>query len=171
MKSTYISTWMQRMAALMFVLVGSISTSLADTKLYLENFSFSSAGETKKVAVCLDTDESTIYSVAMTLTMPTGMQLVADGINIKTELVGSRTGALTMESAISNGKIMFSDLLRTSAIEAGNGPIFYVFVKDAGFFAAAGHFRTLGVLPGKRGTAGPASRNRLQLFYFPLYTL
>ena len=136
MKSTYISTWMQRMAALMFVLVGSISTSLADTKLYLENFSFSSAGETKKVAVCLDTDESTIYSVAMTLTMPTGMQLVADGINIKTELVGSRTGALTMESAISNGKIMFSDLLRTSAIEAGNGPIFYVFVKDAGFFAS-----------------------------------
>ena len=125
------------MAALMFVLVGSISTSLADTKLYLENFSFSSAGETKKVAVCLDTDESTIYSVAMTLTMPTGMQLVADGINIKTELVGSRTGALTMESAISNGKIMFSDLLRTSAIEAGNGPIFYVFVKDAGFFASA----------------------------------
>ena len=114
MKSTYISTWMQRMAALMFVLVGSISTSLADTKLYLENFSFSSAGETKKVAVCLDTDESTIYSVAMTLTMPTGMQLVADGINIKTELVGSRTGALTMESAISNGKIMFSDLLRFS---------------------------------------------------------
>ena len=137
MKSTYISTWMQRMAALMFVLVGSISTSLADTKLYLENFSFSSAGETKKVAVCLDTDESTIYSVAMTLTMPTGMQLVADGINIKTELVGSRTGALTMESAISNGKIMFSDLLRTSAIEAGNGPIFYVFVKDNGFFASA----------------------------------
>ena len=137
MKSTYISTWMQRMAALVFVLVGSISTSLADTKLYLENFSFSSAGETKKVAVCLDTDESTIYSVAMTLTMPTGMQLVADGINIKTELVGSRTGALTMESAISNGKIMFSDLLRTSAIEAGNGPIFYVFVKDAGFFASA----------------------------------
>ena len=136
MKSTYISTWMQRMAALVFVLVGSISTSLADTKLYLENFSFSSAGETKKVAVCLDTDESTIYSVAMTLTMPTGMQLVADGINIKTELVGSRTGALTMESAISNGKIMFSDLLRTSAIEAGNGPIFYVFVKDAGFFAS-----------------------------------
>ena len=136
MKSTYISTWMQRMAALVFVLVGSISTSLADTKLYLENFSFSSAGETKKVAVCLDTDESTIYSVAMTLTMPTGMQLVADGINIKTELVSSRTGALTMESAISNGKIMFSDLLRTSAIEAGNGPIFYVFVKDAGFFAS-----------------------------------
>ena len=136
MKSTYISTWMQRMAALVFVLVGSISTSLADTKLYLENFSFSSANETKKVAVCLDTDESTIYSVSMTLTMPTGMQLVADGINIKTELVGSRTGALTMESAISNGKIMFSDLLRTSAIEAGNGPIFYVFVKDAGFFAS-----------------------------------
>ena len=137
MKSTYISTWMQRMAALVFVLVGSISTSLADTKLYLENFSFSSAGETKKVAVCLDTDESTIYSVKMTLTMPTGMQLVADGINIKTELVSSRTGALTMESAISNGNIMFSDLLRSSAIDAGNGPIFYVFVKDAGFFASA----------------------------------
>ena len=137
MKSTYISTWMQRMAALVFVLVGSISTSLADTKLYLENFSFSSANETKKVAVCLDTDESTIYSVSMTLTMPTGMQLVADGINIKTELVGSRTGALTMESAISNGKIMFSDLLRSSAIDAGNGPIFYVFVKDNGFFASA----------------------------------
>ena len=137
MKSTYISTWMQRMVALVFVLVGSISTSLADTKLYLENFSFSSANETKKVAVCLDTDESTIYSVAMTLTMPTGMQLVADGINIKTELVGSRTGALTMESAISNGKIMFSDLLRSSAIDAGNGPIFYVFVKDNGFFASA----------------------------------
>ncbi len=137
MKSTYISTWMQRMAALVLVLVGGISSSLADTKLYLEDFSFSAANETKKVAVCLDTDESTIYSVAMTLTMPTGMQLVADGVNIKTELVGSRTGALTMESAISNGKIMFSDLLRSSAIEAGNGPIFYVFVKDNGFFASA----------------------------------
>ena len=137
MKSTYISAWMQRMAALVFVLVGGISTSLADTKLYLEDFSFSAAGETKKVAVCLDTDESTIYSVKMTLAMPTGLQLVADGINIKTELVGSRTGGLTMESAISNGNIMFSDLLRSSAIEAGNGPIFYVFVKDNGFFASA----------------------------------
>ena len=137
MKSTYISTWMQRLAALMFVLVGSISTSLADTKLYLEDFSFSSAGETKKVAVCLDTDESTIYSVKMTLALPADMQFVADGNKIKTELVGSRTGALTMESSFSNGKIMFSDLLRSSAIDAGNGPIFYVYVKDNGFFASA----------------------------------
>ena len=131
MKNMHFSTWMQRMAALVFVLIGSISTSLADTKLYIENFSIS-AGETKKVAVCLDTDESTIYSVSMTLAMPTGLQLVADGNKIKTEIVSERTGGLTMESSINTKKIMFSDLLRSSAIEAGNGPIFYIFVKEAG---------------------------------------
>ena len=56
MKSKYYSTWIQRMAVLVFVLLGSISTLLAETKLYIEDFSIS-AGETKKVAVCLDTDE------------------------------------------------------------------------------------------------------------------
>jgi len=129
MKSKYYSTWIQRMAALMFVLLGSISTLLAETKLYIEDFSIS-AGETKKVAVCLDTDEETIYSVRMTLAMPAGLQLVADGNKIKTEIASERTGALTMESSIANGNIMFSDLMRTSAINAGKGPIFYVFVKE-----------------------------------------
>ena len=129
MKSKYYSTWIQRMAALMFVLLGSISTLLAETKLYIEDFSIS-AGETKKVAVCLDTDEETIYSVRMTLAMPAGLELVADGNKIKTEIASERTGALTMESAVTNGKIIFSDLLRTSAIDAGKGPIFYVFVKE-----------------------------------------
>ena len=129
MKSKYYSTWVQRMAALVVVLLGSISTMLADTKLYIEDFSIS-AGETKKVAVCLDTDESTIYSVRMTLALPAGLQLVADGNKIKTEIVSERTGALTMESSIANGNIMFSDLMRSSAIDAGKGPIFYVFVKE-----------------------------------------
>ena len=132
MKNTYFSTWMQRMVALVFVLIGSISTSLADTKLYIEDFSIS-AGETKKVAVCLDTDESTIYSVRFNLAVSSGLQLVADGANIKTEIVSSRTGALTMESAISNGNIFFSDLMRSSAIDNGNGPIFNVFVKETVF--------------------------------------
>ncbi len=131
MKSKYYSTWIQRMAALMFVLLGSISTLLAETKLYIEDFSIS-AGETKKVAVCLDTDEETIYSVRMTLALPAGLQLVADGNKIKTEIASERTGALTMESSIANGNIMFSDLMRTSAINAGKGPIFYVFVKENG---------------------------------------
>ena len=134
MKSKYYSTWMQRMAALMLVLIGSISTSLADTKLYIEDFSIA-AGETKKVAVCLDTDESTIYHVGMTLTLPAGLQFVADGNNIKTELIGDRTGGLTMESDKTSGKIIFNDLMRASAINAGNGPIFYVYVKESGMAA------------------------------------
>lgn len=131
MKSNFFPTWMQRLSALLLVFIGGISSSLADTRLYIEDFSISD-GETKKVAVCLDTDESTIYSVKMTLAMPAGLQLVADGNGIKTEIVSSRTGALTMESAISNGKIIFSDLLRSSAIASGNGAIFYVFVQEAG---------------------------------------
>ena len=143
MKSNFFPTWMQRLSALLLVFIGGISSSLADTRLYIEDFSISD-GETKKVAVCLDTDESTIYSVAMTLAMPTGLQLIADGNGIKTEIVSSRTGALTMESAISNGKIIFSDLLRSSAIASGNGAIFYVFVKEAGL-SSTGNITISGV--------------------------
>ena len=50
MTSKYLYTWMQRMAALLLVFIGSSAFAVADTKLYIEDFSIS-AGETKEVAV------------------------------------------------------------------------------------------------------------------------
>ena len=41
MKSKYLSTWMQRVAVVLLVLSGSIGSALAQTKLYIENFSIS----------------------------------------------------------------------------------------------------------------------------------
>ena len=131
MTFSYIQKAMSRVAALLMVLFASTTGMLAETKLYISDFTID-AGETKEVAVNLDTDESTICYVELTVQLPDGLEFVANGNNIKTSIESSRTGGLTIESDNTTGKIIFSDLMRQTAISAGSGPIFYINVKNSG---------------------------------------
>ena len=99
MKNKFLNTWLQRAVALLLVFAGSLGSILADTKLYIEDFSVNN-GEEKKVAVCLDTDKDNICSVSMTVNLPAGLSFVKDGERIKMSAEGSRVGGgMTAESA------------------------------------------------------------------------
>ena len=136
MKSIHITRMMQRVAALMLLFVGSITAAQADTKLYVEDFTVNS-GEEKKVAVCLDTDLSDICHVGFTINLPAGLSFVHDGERIKMNIEASRAGAgMSAESAWSNGKVIFSDLMRQTAISAGTGAICYFYVQESGLTGA-----------------------------------
>ncbi len=128
---------MQRVAALVLLLVGSITAAQADTKLYVEDFTINS-GEEKKVAVCLDTDLSDICHVGFTVNLPSGLSFVKDGEKIKMSVESSRAGAaMSIESAWSNGKVIFSDLMRSTAISAGTGAVCYFYVEESGLASSA----------------------------------
>ena len=136
MKNKFLNTWLQRAAAVLLVFLGSMSSALADTKLYIEDFSIND-GEEKKVAVCLDTDKDDICFVQMTVNLPAGLEFVKDGTRIKMSTEGTRAGSgMTAESAWNNGNIMFNDLMRATAVKPGTGAIFYIYVKETGLVGA-----------------------------------
>ena len=137
MKNSNTTKMMQRVAALVLLLVGSITAAQADTKLYVEDFTINS-GEEKKVAVCLDTDLSDICHVGFTVNLPSGLSFVKDGEKIKMSVESSRAGAaMSIESAWSNGKVIFSDLMRSTAISAGTGAVCYFYVEESGLASSA----------------------------------
>ena len=131
MKSKYLSTWMQRVAVVLLVLSGSIGSALAQTKLYIENFSIS-AGETKQVAVCLDTDKDNFSTVSMTIALPTGLtfetkELMPGKPVMDVSVNTSRAVGFTAVGNPANGKLSLTSINNT--IASGKGPLFYVKVK------------------------------------------
>ena len=117
---------MQRLAAMMLVFIASISSAMADTKLYIEDFSIS-AGETKQVAVCLDTDVADLNTVSMTIKVPTGLTLATKEFMgkdvIDATINTSRAVGFTPVGNADNGKISLSS---TNKIAAGTGALFYI---------------------------------------------
>ena len=131
MKSKYLSTWMQRVAVVLLVLSGSIGSALAQTKLYIENFSIS-AGETKQVAICLDTDKDNFSTVSMTIALPTGLtfetkELMPGKPVMDVSVNTSRAVGFTAVGNPANGKLSLTSINNT--IASGKGPLFYVKVK------------------------------------------
>ena len=131
MKSKYLSTWMQRVAVVLLVLSGGIGSALAQTKLYIENFSIS-AGETKQVAICLDTDKDNFSTVSMAIALPTGLtfetkELMPGKPVMDVTVNTSRAVGFTAVGNPANGKISLTSINNT--IASGKGPLFYVKVK------------------------------------------
>lgn len=129
----YIQTFKKRLVLVLMLLVAHSAFTLAGTKLYIEDFSIA-GGETKKVAVCLDTDVPDIFWVEMNLSLPEGLEFVADAKNnqkMKMEYAADRAPGLDAESSVKDGKIIFCSFTGTH-IAAGNGPIFYFYVKEKG---------------------------------------
>ena len=121
--------WMTRAAVLSLMIVGGITSVLAQSKLYIEDFSIS-AGESKQVAVCLDTDAEDIQTVSMNIQLPAGLSFETMDVlgkqAIKTTVASPRTSGFNAIGNPSDGKISLSGI---SKIPAGTGAIFYISVR------------------------------------------
>ena len=125
MTKKYTNKWMMRAAALMLVVMGSVQSALATTKIYPSNLNIA-YGETKQVAINLDTDETGIFWVEMNVILPYGLSPVAGSENrmsITTD--EERCPGFDAESNRNTGKIIFSNLLM-NPMNAGSGAIFYI---------------------------------------------
>ncbi|MBQ8948516.1 MAG: hypothetical protein IJ059_01840 [Prevotella sp.] len=127
MKTININKWIYRLAALLLFLTGIGSSAFADTKLYVGNVSIA-AGETKQIAVNLDTDESDIMLVEGTINLPTGLTFKASGTSrIESHVESSRASGFSVETDRTTGKFMYNTF-GTSRVSAGTGAIFYITV-------------------------------------------
>ena len=132
MKHSYY--YLKTAITLLLTLMGGAGSAWADTKLYVEDFSIA-AGETKQVAVCLDTDESDIMLIEGTIRLPEGLSFKADGSRIEASVDKSRSSGFSLESASKTGKFMFNKWV-SGSLKAGSGAIFSVTViaaKPLGF--------------------------------------
>ena len=127
MKHSYY--YLKTAITLLLTLMGGAGSAWADTKLYVEDFSIT-AGETKQVAVCLDTDESDIMLIEGTIRLPEGLSFKADGSRIEASVDKSRSSGFSLESASKTGKFMFNKWV-SGSLKAGNGAIFRVTVMAA----------------------------------------
>ena len=122
MKSLY-----YRLAAALLVFIGGVSTSLATTKLYMEDFSIT-PGETKTVAVCLDTDVEDITTVAMKIILPNGLEFVTRDFGNGKQIIdatvnNSRAATFSAIGDPETGKISLSGIRK---ITAGTGELFSI---------------------------------------------
>ena len=153
MTSKYLYTWMQRMAALLLVFIGSSAFAVADTKLYIEDFSIS-AGETKEVAVCLDTDVDDFRMTSMTITLPTGLSFETVDIGLGKPVIAatvntSRAVGFSAIGSPETGKISMSSL--SGNIAAGTGTLFTFKVKAADNLAVTSTIQLVGGELTRRG--------------------
>ena len=99
---------------LLVVLLTQSSASLADTRLYLENFQIAE-GETKKVSLILDNDQEATALQAK-LQLPTGLVYVG-GSAAKTDRVKGR-GA-EVQASTSTGPLVIVETDGTIAADSG----------------------------------------------------
>ena len=122
-----INKWIYRLSALLFFITGVGSSAFADTKLYVGNVSIA-AGETKQIAVNLDTDESDIMLVEGTINLPAGLTFKASGTSrIESHVESSRASGFSVETDRTTGKFMYNTF-GTSRVSVGSGAIFYITV-------------------------------------------
>lgn len=124
MKSLY-----YRLAAAILVFIGGVSTLLAETKLYIEDFSIT-AGETKTVAVCLNTDVADLQTVSMTISLPEGLEFVTKDFGNGKQVIDvtintSRAAGFNAVGNPETGKISIT-ALGSGKITAADGELFSI---------------------------------------------
>ena len=104
---------------------------MATTKIYIDDFAIGN-GETKKVAVKLDTDEKDINIIKFKLQLPQGLDFVQEGKDIRAEQVTERTEGMLLQTSYDKHNVLLSSIDGVTAVTPGDGPILYVYVKENG---------------------------------------
>ncbi len=130
--NTFVNSLRAKMALLMFFL-GLGGTAMADTKLYIEDFSIG-VGETKTLAIMLDNSEAA-WGVNATITLPDGLSVDFNEQNQVALTKNADRFSSNMQASLvkqNDGSFKFLVLTVTQAIKGNEGALVSFDVKNTG---------------------------------------